>query len=237
MVIQGLLDVLPYPPPVLAHVVGGLVGIVSGFAALAVRKGGSLHRQIGSVFFVSMVIMAGFAAVMAALGIQRLNTIAGLFTLYLVTTAWAAVQRAPRTTGRFEVGAMAAAGLIALAALAIGLQAVTVGVQDGDPSSGDAPTIYFVFAALALLGAALDFRTIRAGGLAGRPRLARHLWRMCLALFVAAGSFFFGQADEIPAQFRGPHLMIPPFAALGALAFWMVRVRFPARFVMRAPAL
>lgn len=236
MVTQGLLDVAAYPPPVMAHVVGGLVGIVSGFAALAVRKGGGLHRQIGTVFFVSMVIMAGFAAVMAALGAQRLNTLAGLFTLYLVTTAWAVVQRAPRTTGGFEVGAMGAAGLIAFAGLAIGVQAATVGVQDGDPSSGDAPTLYFAFAVLGLLAATLDLRVIRAGGLSGRPRLARHLWRMCLALFVAAGSFFFGQADEIPAQFQGPHLMIPPFAALGALAFWMIRVRFPARFVQRTPA-
>ena len=75
------------------------------------------------------------------------------------------------------------------------------------------------------------------GDVAGRARLARHLWRMCLALFVAAGSFFFGQADEIPQALRGPHLMIPPFAALGALAFWMVRVRFPARFLLRAPAI
>jgi uncharacterized membrane protein len=236
LVILGLSELLPYPPPVMAHIVGGLVGIVSGFAALAAPKGGGAHRQIGTVFFVSMLTMAGFAAVMAFLGSQRLNTIAALFTLYLVTTAWAAVQRAPGTTGRFEAGAMASAALIAFAGLAIGLQAAMVGVEDGDPSSGNAPTIYFAFAGLGALAATLDLRTVRRGGLVGRPRLARHLWRMCLALFVAAGSFFFGQADEIPQAFQGPHLMVPPFAALGALAFWMVRVRFPGRFVLRAPA-
>lgn len=56
-------------------------------------------------------------------------------------------------------------------------------------------------------------------------RLARHLWRMCLALFIAAGSFFVGQADEIPQALRGPHLMVPPLAALALMAFWLVRVR------------
>ncbi|MFC3079092.1 hypothetical protein ACFODL_13420 [Phenylobacterium terrae] len=227
---------MPYPAPVMLHVLAGLVAIGAGFAALAVRKGGPSHRQIGTVFFVAMLLMAGSAAVMAAIGGQRLNTIAGLFTLYLVSTAWLAVRRPPRTTGRFETWAMAGAALVCLAGLAIGLQAATVGVQDGDPSSGNDPTIYFVFAGLAALGVGTDLRVMGAGGLAGRPRLARHLWRMCLALFVAAGSFFFGQADEIPQAFRGPHLMIPPLAALGALAFWMIRVRFPARFVLRAPA-
>lgn len=229
-------DLMPYSAPVMAHVLAGSAGIVSGFAALAVRKGGPAHRQVGTVFFVSMLAMAGTAAVMAALAVQRLNTIAALFTLYLVATAWMAVRRPPRTTGRFETAAMLGAVLIAVAGLAIGVQASTVGLQDGDPSSGNSPTIYFAFAALATLGAGMDLRLVAGGGLAGRARLARHLWRMCLALFVAAGSFFFGQADEIPAQFRGPHLMIPPFAALGALAFWLVRVRLPARFVLRAPA-
>lgn len=227
---------MPYPAPVMVHVLAGLVGIVAGFAALAVRKGGPAHRTIGTVFFVSMLTMAGFAAVMAALDSQRLNTIAALFTLYLVATAWMAVRRAPRTTGRFETAAMLGAVLIAMSGLMIGIQASTVGVRDGDPSSGNMPALYFVFAALATLGAATDLRLVVGGGLAGPPRLARHLWRMCLALFVAAGSFFFGQADEIPAALRGEHLMIPPFAALGALAFWMIRVRFPARFRLRAPA-
>lgn len=227
---------MPYPAPVMLHVVAGLVGIVAGFGALAVRKGGPSHRQIGTVFFVAMLIMAGSAAIMAAFGGQRLNTIAGLFTVYLVSTAWMAVRRTPTTTGRFETVAMAGAALIGLGAFVIGMQAATVGVQDGDPSSGNSPTIYFMFALLAVVGASSDLHAVRRGGLAGRPRLARHLWRMCLALFVAAGSFFFGQADEIPQAFRGPHLMIPPFAALGALAFWMIRVRLPARFVLRAQA-
>lgn len=30
---------------------------------------------------------------------------------------------------------------------------------------------------------------IRAGGIRGTRRLARHLWRMCFGLFIASGSF------------------------------------------------
>ena len=80
------------PPLVMIHVTAGGVGIVSGFVALGAAKGGSAHRQVGTVFFVSMLVMAGLAAMLAALGGQKVNTIAGTFTVYLVTTAWTTVR-------------------------------------------------------------------------------------------------------------------------------------------------
>ena len=36
------------------HIGGGTVGLVSGSTALAVRKGGRLHRLSGAVFMVAM---------------------------------------------------------------------------------------------------------------------------------------------------------------------------------------
>jgi hypothetical protein len=215
---------------VAAHVIGGGVGIVTGFGALAVRKGGSGHRKIGTTFFVAMLVMAGVAAVLATMGQQRVNALAGSFTLYLIGTAWAAVRQPPMNLSRFERWAPAGAALIGLIALGFGLQAASpAGLQDGDPTSGNAPDIYFAIAALSALSVGLDLRVIRRSGVAGPARTARHLWRMCLALFVAAGSFFFGQADEIPQALHGPHLAIPPLAALLALAFWMAKVRWPFR--------
>ena len=48
---------------------------------------------------------------------------------------------------------------------------------------------------------------------------------MCLALFVASGSFFLGQADEIPEPLRiYPLLAIPAFLPLVALLYWLWRV-------------
>ncbi|MEW5686423.1 MAG: hypothetical protein AB1942_16015 [Pseudomonadota bacterium] len=209
------------------HVIGGGVGIVSGFAALAVRKGGRSHRRIGTIFFAAMLAMAGVAAVLASLGLQRVNALAGLFTLYLIGTAWMVVRQPPGRLSRFERWAPLGALVIAAAALGFGLQAASpAGLQDGDPTSGNAPDIYFAIAGLSALSAALDLQVIRKGGVIGTDRMARHLWRMCLALFVAAGSFFFGQADEIPAALRGPHLAIPPLAALLALFFWLAKVRW-----------
>lgn len=218
------------PPAVIIHVAAGGLGIVSGFAALGFRKGQALHRVAGTVFFAAMLTMAGFAAVLAALGGQKLNVIAASFTFYLVATAWAVVRRGAGASGRFEMLALLAVLGVATAGLILGMAAATsaTGLADGDPSSGQAATFYFLFAGLGALAAAADLWAIRRGGVSGADRVARHLWRMCLALAIAAGSFFLGQSDEIPAALRGAHLAIPPLAALAAMVFWLIRIRIPA---------
>ncbi len=55
-----------------------------------------------------------------------------------------------------------------------------------------------VFAFLAALGVLLDVRRLRRGGVSGAVRVARHLWRMCLALFTASASFFLGSSSFSP---------------------------------------
>jgi uncharacterized membrane protein len=42
----------------IAHVVMGGLGLISGAAALSVRKGERLHRAFGTVFFLAMLVMA-----------------------------------------------------------------------------------------------------------------------------------------------------------------------------------
>ena len=211
------------------HIAGGSVAIVAGYAALAVRKGARPHRIAGNVFFVSMLVMAGFASVLALAKGQSGNGFGGVFTCYLVATGWAAVRRAPGTAGRLELaGFLVAAGLAAAGLL--------VGLLVRDAPSPPGPAGAFIFAGLAALAAALDLRMLRRGGLAGFERVRRHLWRMCAALFVATGSFFLGQMDEIPLALRGPHLWVLALAPLVALVFWMIRTRRRRPRLRAAPA-
>jgi len=66
------------------------------------------------------------------------------------------------------------------------------------------------------------------GGIAGVSRVARHLWRMRLGLVIATGSFFVGQPKYVPDVLKDTGLnVVPMFAALALLAFWMIRVRIP----------
>jgi hypothetical protein len=71
---------------------------------------------------------------------------------------------------------------------------------------------------------------LREGGLRGAKRLARHLWRMRFGLFIASGSFFFGQAKFLRAAIRiGPPLGVLGVAALVILWYWMWHVRLRHR--------
>jgi hypothetical protein len=81
------------------------------------------------------------------------------------------------------------------------------------------------FGVVVLLAGAGDVRMIRAGGIRGVPRLRRHLWRMCYALWIATGSFFLGQADEFPETLRNPlFLFLPAFLPMLAMPYWLWRV-------------
>ncbi len=73
----------------LFHVAAGGAALLSGGAALSVRKGGRLHSKTGTVFFASMLAMAGTGALVALFLPERGTAVIGLLTCYLVATAWA----------------------------------------------------------------------------------------------------------------------------------------------------
>jgi len=215
------------------HIGGGLIAIIAGGAALAFRKGGRRHALAGNVFFVAMIAMTSVGACVAPFLASRQgepklgDSIAGFFTLYLVVTSWLTVKRKAGTIGRAEVAAFLFAILLAAAAALIGIKAARspTGLVGGFAASG-----YYVVGSIIALAAALDARVILNRGIAGPPRIARHLWRMCLALFVASGSFFLGQQRVMPEAVRGsPILLILGLAPLAFMLFWLVRVRFGKR--------
>jgi uncharacterized membrane protein len=203
-----------------AHIGGGSLGILSGYGAMAAKKGGRLHRLSGNVFFAAMLTMTTVAAITAPmLEAAWINTPAAFFAFYLTLTGWLAARR------RGEVG-RAEAALVAIPAGMIGV-GLYLAVSRG--GAGEFGPVY-AFAVIAALAAARDVAMLRAGGVAGVARTARHIWRMSLAFFIATGSYFFGQPDFQPDWLRGSALaMILGLAPLALMAFWLVRVRIPGR--------
>jgi uncharacterized membrane protein len=210
------------------HITAAAVGLASGALALIYRKGSALHRRAGQWFVVSMLVMAGVGAAVAPFLPQRGSAVGGAFTLYLVVTGWMTMRRKYGASGRFERFALIYVAGVVAADLFFGWEAARSpsGQLDGIPA---AP--HFIFAALAALAGFGDFRVIRRGGIAGVSRLARHLWRMCVALFIATASFFLGQQQVFPEALQGsPLLFIPEFALLGGLGYWLIRIRVGRRF-------
>jgi len=210
------------------HIGGGATGIVSGGVAMAARKGGRLHRTAGKVFFAGMLAMTGVGATVAPFlpEAQWTNTLAAVFTLYLVLTGWQTARRRDGEVGSLERWTL----LMPVAVIAAVVAAMLTGAGKGDATFG----AVYAFAALSLLGLAGDLNLLRQGGLSGPSRTARHIWRISLALAVAAGSYFLGQPKFVPEILKTTGLnVVPPLAVLALLVFWLVRVRLPRR---RKPA-
>jgi uncharacterized membrane protein len=217
------------------HIAGGVIGLASGTIAVFARKGGYLHRKAGTVFVASMMAMAVFAIYLGlAVPDQLTNEFIGTFALYLVATAWMTVRRRDGASGFFERAALfVALGLCAPFAvlsfqLAVGLPPL---FRSAVPFKGPVLIAVYAFTGVLVLAVIGDARVAVAGGLAGVPRLSRHLWRMCLGLTLAAGSGFTnGLARLLPGPYHVPgSFFLPQFVPLGLMLFWLIRVRFTAR--------
>jgi uncharacterized membrane protein len=205
------------------HIGGGVTGAFSGLTALAAPKGGRLHRVAGQVFFGSMLVMAVIGTAVSPFLPNWTNVSMGLFLLYLLATAWMTVRRPAGQIGRFEVGAL----LFACAAAAIDiLLAMWAAASPGGRLAGDPAAAFLVLASFPALSAATDAGVIRRGGVSGPRRLARHLWRMSVALFIAAGSLFLGQQRLFPHVLRGsPIMFAPEVVIVVSMIVWLVRTR------------
>lgn len=208
---------------ILLHIIGGLVGLTSGAVALSTRKGATLHRKSGLVFVYAMLVMSASGAVLAALKPERISVIAGLLTFYLVITALLTVRRPAQGFRWIEAAVM-------LFALMVGLLSIGFAIGSLNGTSGNvdglAP-IGFIFGVVALLAALGDIRMLLARSIPWTHRMARHLWRMCFALWIAAASFFLGQSDEFPEALRIMPLLCTPVLLVFLLMFyWLARVLF-----------
>lgn len=210
------------------HICSGALGLLSGTIALFSRKGFPVHRKSGYIFFLAMLVMSSTGAFVAFIRDRPDSTIAGILTFYLVSTAWMAVRRQAGQIGSFEKLAPIVASLTAIYAIIIGIAAADTetGAIRGFP-----PTFYFVQAGLAAFMIVLDINVIVRGGLSGAPRIARHLWRMGFAMFIAAASIFLGNPQVFPEPVRRIELLAAPVIIIVvATILWLLRVQFTSLY-------
>ena len=102
-------------PILVLHICAGVLGVLSGAAAMSFRKGSRRHRLTGNVFFVAMLVMGSSAAYLG-------NVVGGLLACYLVATAWLTARQREGETNIFDWAAF-------LFALAVGVLIMTHGVR------------------------------------------------------------------------------------------------------------
>jgi uncharacterized membrane protein len=205
------------------HICGGVAGLLSGAVAMIFRKGSRRHGMAGKMFVISMLALGASGAWMALMKHQPTNVAGGTLTCYLVATAWSTARHRDGETNWFDWGAV-------MVPLAVAAAFIFYGFKTRLP--GDPPAaVYFVTAFINLLFAAGDIRMLVAHGLSGTKRLARHLLRMCFALFVASGSLFLARPHLFPVFMRKTGLLlILGYLPLLLMVFWLARVRFASAY-------
>ena len=219
-------------PILLFHICGGTLGVLSGAVAIFLRKGSRRHALAGKAFVISMLVLGASGAYMAMMKWQPGNILGGAFTCYLVATSWIAAKRKHVSTGIFDWGALLLVSALTIVELTLGLEATIspAGMKYGYP-----PGPYFFIGSVALIAAGGDVRLLIRGGISGSKRIARHLWRMCFAFFIASASIFLARAHLFPAFMRstGTLYLLSLFPLL-MMVYWLVRIRFARPFKVSA---
>jgi uncharacterized membrane protein len=209
------------------HIAAGGLAIVLGAVALSVKKGGAIHRRSGLLFVYAMLVMGTTASILAfRKSPTDPNVLGGFMTAYFVGTALTTVRPVSPWTQRVNIAMLTIPVGLTLVEIVLGLKAFNSpqGFLYGVPFP-----MYFFIATVMILAATGDVRIMRFGLRRGGPRLARHLWRMCFALFIAAGSFFSIRqrvAKVLPEPFTtAPMRALPILLIFGAMFYWLWRVR------------
>jgi uncharacterized membrane protein len=209
------------------HIAAAALALVLGAVALLVKKGGWLHRRAGIVFVYAMVVMGLSASILAfRKSPADPNVFGGLMTLYFVGTALTTVRRESAWTRGVNIVALTLVLLLGILSLYGSIEIFNL---PGRTRNGVPFVMPLFLGVVMLLSAYGDLRVIRFGPLRAGARLARHLWRMCFALFIAAGSFFSVRsrvATILPEPFTSaPMRMLPIVLIFAAMFYWLWRVR------------
>ena len=209
------------------HIVAGGLAIILGGVALVASKGATLHRRSGLLFVYAMLTMGISGSVLALRqSLTNPNVLGGFMSAYFVITALTTVRPVSIWTRWLNSTALLVAVALTLVEVGLGFKALA---SPGGTINGIPFFMPFFLAIVTTLAATGDIRVMRSGALRATPRIRRHLWRMCFALFIAAGSFFSIRArvaKVLPEPFTTPAMRALPVALVFvAMFYWLWRVR------------
>ena len=210
------------------HIIAGSLVLLFGSIALFAPKGLQLHKVAGNIFFTAMFILS---LTVTYLEIQLDEfPIMGIFSRYFASTSWATVKRQAGKIGRFEFCAFLSITMVAITFYKWGWDII----YNGKVLEGAMPIeMYFILGSVAAFAAILDLTMILRGGIVGSHRLARHLWRMCIALLLAIMSFL--AQDIFPAFIQNTGLLWSPVILLILMMiYWLCRLPFTQWSKVRA---
>lgn len=206
------------------HIGFGAAAVAAGALAFIAAKGRPLHVGAGRVFAVTMT---GSATLGAALGLVKPESFyitfhAGVLALTLILSGWlsARLRNGRASLAMILIGLVNTANAAGLIVAGLQAKASPEGLLFGFGAAD-----YFLLAGMAGVAAAADASLCFRNALSGRHRIARHLWRMGLGFFIAAGSAFTGPgAGAFPDPVRQSGVLaLPELVIVALILFWLAR--------------
>lgn len=191
------------------HILGGFIALASAGISVATVKGSLWHRRAGSIYVLAMLIVTLTTLALVAIRPNIFLLVIGIFSFYLVFTGWRSARvrdGRPRSVDHLAGAVMALTGLGMLGFGASGLLT----------SSGSQPILLLIFGSIGLVMSLSDWRDWRAGPIAGKSRIARHLTRMLAGTIATLTAAVVVNATFLPTlvAWLGPTAVITP------LIFW-----------------
>lgn len=213
---------------VLIHIVAGTIGLLSGVAAVSFRKGSKRHKYAGLVFLISMLLLFLSGSWVAFIRSISLSLANGILASYLVATGWMAMKQPAQTITKFDrislFIAVFTCGMLVLFAIE------AANSESGKLDGFSAPAFIF-FALIAALSSIGDIRMIIRGGVSGKDRVLRHLWRMFFPFFMATAAVFLGQAKIFPGFMQNIFVLVSPVVLVViTMIYWALKVQFSTQY-------
>ena len=210
----------------LTHVLFGIIAIISGLVAMCAPKGKAWHKQAGKIYVISMLVMAIAGGLASVLLPQAINLFAAFLTGYLVLTSWQAGRGNAVSRGRAEILGLVFISIVAFSSLSVAAYLISSEVRGFHGYGADAYMTIGIMALVVVLG---DLNLMFRGSLQGKQKLVRHVWRMCLSYFIAAGSLFEGPGVKIfPDVIKeSGALSIPVPLVMIFTLYWVLKLTLP----------
>ncbi len=220
----------------LAHVSLGAGAILAGVLAFAAPKGRPVHILAGRGFVVMMSLSSALGAILGLIKAEQfyITFHAGILALTLILSAWMAARD---RSGQPRGAHLFLTGIALLNTVVLGFVGVKAQGAVGGTLMGFAAEDYFFLAGLSGLVVIMDASLLFRKAVSDRHRIARHLWRMGLGFFIAAGSAFTGPgAKAFPEWVQASGLLrLPEFITLALILFWLFFILFRREKAMKTP--
>ena len=207
------------------HVFSGTLAVLAGAIAALTRKGGSIHVRTGRAFVLLMTVSSLLGAVMGLIEFEQffITFFAGLLGAYLVVSGWLTLNRSKAYGSLLDRTLIATNAITFLALITLGLQAL--GRPDGSMFgfAGESYLFLAVMSGGALIG---DLIRLLRKSISRKHLIARHLWRMLLGFFIAAGSAFTGPgASVFPDAIQASGILsLPELIIFVLMIFYLVKI-------------